>query len=68
MLSQLLLQALKYHPNNVSWLKLMADLMFGKTMFLYSCKNSLSNFLSLSTRYQVTIPQCNEKLFYVGLL
>lgn len=28
MLSQLLLQALKYHPNNVSWLKLMADLMF----------------------------------------
>lgn len=41
MLSQLLLQALKYHPNNVSWLKLVADLCF----VLGHYKASLSYYL-----------------------
>jgi hypothetical protein len=28
-LSQLLLQALQFHPTNVAWLKVMGDLNFG---------------------------------------
>lgn len=35
-LFQLLTQALKYYPNNVSWLRLMGDLNFGNFFFFFS--------------------------------
>jgi hypothetical protein len=51
-LSQLLLQALQFHPTNVAWLKVVGDLNFGMhtvyntTTCIYSCYNKLSNYVA----------------------
>lgn len=44
-LNNLLNQSLKYYPNNLPWIKLKADLEFGKFSLFFLLKFSLNSFL-----------------------
>ncbi|XP_066992327.2 integrator complex subunit 8 [Anabrus simplex] len=57
MLSQLLTQALKYHPNNTSWLKLMADLNFVNGHYAVALKFYLEVGILVSDFFSQPLPR-----------
>ncbi|CAB3380059.1 Hypothetical predicted protein [Cloeon dipterum] len=56
-LSQLLHQALKYYPDNVSWLKVLGDINYANGFFASALKNYLQACIAVSGFFSRAVPK-----------